>query len=82
MRVRISETARPCDATEKFRLQGSHDPRPPSKRSQDVPKPGLDSRAVACADCRTRSGKRQASALVRFECDARFAVEKEDDADD
>jgi hypothetical protein len=31
----------PCDATEKFRLQGSHDPRPPLKRSQNVPKPEL-----------------------------------------
>src|SRR5882672_1458623 len=41
MRVRINETTRPCDATEKFRLQGSHDPRPPLKRSQNVPKPEL-----------------------------------------
>src|SRR5258708_32174110 len=41
MRARINEPPGTCDATAKFRLQGSHDPRPPQKRSQNVPKPEL-----------------------------------------
>src|SRR6266849_6838156 len=34
---RASRVIHPCDATEKFRLKGSHDPRPPQERNQNVP---------------------------------------------
>src|SRR5438046_1075537 len=47
MRVRTNETTRPCDATEKFRLQGGHDPHPPLKRPQNRPKPKIKAGQVA-----------------------------------
>ena len=53
-----------CDATEKFWLEGSHDPHPPDSEFRTSLITDLN-RAAACADCRTSSGKRQASALLR-----------------
>ena len=56
-----------CDATEKFWLEGSHDPHPPHSEFRTSLNTSY-TRAAACADCRTSSGKRQASALLRANC--------------
>src|SRR5882762_11473721 len=55
-----------CDATEKFRLEGSHDPHPPEREFR-TSLTKFFSRAVACADCRTSGETRVGSPTFRKE---------------
>jgi small subunit ribosomal protein S12 len=63
----VNSSSYKSDATEKFWLKGSHHPHPPDSEFRTSLNTSFN-RAAACADCRTGSGKRQASAFLRFKC--------------